>query len=522
MLKSILIVVLGLIFAFSGTMLGSETALAQDTLNISYNEDPESLDVHRAPSLWVHHFHIFDTLVVICEDGEYHGGLAEDWEFKEGDTVVTFHLRDDVTFHDGTEFNAEAVKFNFERLLDPDFASPHRDVAGPITDIIVEDEYTITFEYEEPVATLLYDYSQYFLGIQSPTAIEEYGDDYGVEAAVGTGPYQLARWDAGEQIVLERFEDYTWAPDFYDNPGPANIERVVFENMPDEMTILLALRQGNIDIGNIPTPYIETFKADERVEVDLAPPGQVTYLGINSSKAPWDDPRLRRAVAHTIDREEIVEVALNGFATPHPLPLAPGVLGHNEDLYELAPERDIESGKELLREAGYTETSNGWVDEEGEELVLNIWTYATDAMSRLAEVTREQIIQLGIEVEIETLESATLLGRTPEGEHDSVLIGYGWSDPGILTSFLHSDNLDTSNRVHYVNPELDELLEKAGRTVDPEERFEVVQEIQKIILEECPWIPLYTEDNALGINPDLQGLRRSPGGAHPRLIDAHF
>lgn len=495
---------------------------AETVVNISYSSDPESLDVHKAPSTWVHHNHIYDPLVAICEDGRYYGLLAKDWEFTNDDTVVTFYLRDDVTFHDGTKFNAEAVKFNFERILAEETASPHRGVAGPITDIQIIDEYTISFEYERPVAALLYNYSQLFFGMQSPTAIETYGDRYGTDVAVGTGPYKFEDWQLGDRIILVRNEDYTWAPEFYENPGPAKIHRLVFQNMPDEMTTLLALRQGDIDVGGVPTPYIETFMADDRVDVQLAPVGRVTYLGINSSKAPWDDYRLRQAVAHTINREEIVQVAMNGHATPNPTPLAPGVLGHDESLYEVSPAEDIEAGKALLREAGYTETDNGWFDEDGNELTLNIWTYSTDVWTRITEVTREQIIRLGITVTIETLESATLLGRTPDGDHDAILIAYGWSDPGILNSFLHSQNLDRSNRVHYVNPDLDALLDEGAVTVDPEERFQVYREAQKIIIYEAPWIPLFTEFDALGVNPDLKGLRRSPGGAAPRFMDAYF
>lgn len=522
MLKILSIFVLSIAIALSGGVLEADAVLAQNHLNIAYSSDPVSLDVHVAPSTSYYHNHIFDTLVVRSGEGDYYGGLATGWDFSDDGTRVTFSLRDDVTFHDGTKFNAEVVKFNFERILDPEVASPHGSLAGPITNITVEDEYTITLEYEEPVAALLYNYSQTFFGMQSPAAIEKYGSDYGNEAVVGTGPYMLEVWKAGEEIVLVKNPDYRWGAAFYDNPGPAKIERLVFQNMPDEMTTLLGLQGGSLDIAGIPTAYIDIFDQNPDVSVQLAPVGRVTYLGINSSKEPWSDARLRQAIAHTIDREEIVQVAMNGYAVPNPTPLAPGVLGYSESLHEYAAPLDIEAGKELLREAGYTERSNGWFDEDGNELIFNIWTYSSDAYSRLAEVTREQIIRLGITVTIETLESATLLSRTPDGDHDSVLIAYGWSDPGILNSFLHSGNLDRSNRVHYVNPELDALLDKGAITVDPEERAALYHEVQKIIIQDAPWVPLFTEHNAIGVNPELKGLRRGPGGAEPRFLDAYF
>ncbi len=522
MLKYFSVFILAMGLVLGGLVLDADAVQAKDYLNIAYGSDPVSLDVHVAPSTSHYHNHIYDTLVVRSGDGDYYPGLASDWEFADDGAVVTFYLREDVWFHDGTKFNADAVQFNFERILDPAVASPHGGIAGPITGIFVEDEYTITINYEEPVAALLYNYSQTFFGMQSPAAIEKYKDEYGNEYAVGTGPYKLDVWNAGEEIVLVRNEDYSWGADFYDNQGPAKIERLVFQNMPDEMTTLLGLQGGSIDIANIPTPYIEIFEENPDVDVQLAPVGRVTYLGINSSKEPWSDMRLRQAIAHTIDREEIVQVAMNGYAVPNPTPLAPGVLGYDEDLHDVAAPQDIEAGKELLREAGYNETDQGWFDEDGNELIFNIWTYSTDEYSRLAEVTREQIIKLGLTVTIETLESGTLLSRTPDGDHDSVLIAYGWSDPGILNSFLHSDNLDRSNRVHYVNPDLDRLLDRGAVTVDPEERARIYHEAQKIIIEEAPWIPLFTVTNALGVNTELQGLRRGPGGAEPRFLDAYF
>lgn len=516
MLKNASILVLILLLAISGA------AAAQNYLNIAYGSDPVSLDVHVTPSTSYHHNHIFDTLVARSGAGDYYGALATSWEFAENDTVLTLTLRDDVYFHDGTKFNAQAVKFNFERILDPETASPHGRLAGPIENISVVDDYTIVFTYSAPVAALLYNYSQTFFGMQSPTAIEKYGNEYGTNYVVGTGPYKLESWKAGEEILLVRNEEYRWGPAFYDNPGPAAIERLSFQNMPDEMTTLLGLQMGDLDIGVVPTAYIDMFMADARVSVELAPVGRLTYLGINSSKEPWSDVRIRQAIAHTINREEIVQVAVNGHAVPNATPLAPGVLGFSESLFEYSPSQDIEAGKELLREAGYTERANGWFDADGNELVFNIWTYSTDAYSRLAEVVREQIIQLGMRVTIETLESATLLSRTPDGDHDSVLIAYGWSDPGILNSFLHSNNLDRSNRVHYVNPELDALLDQGSITVNPEDRFKIYYEAQKIIIQDAPWIPLYTEFSALGVNPNLRGLKRGPGGADPRFLDAYF
>ncbi len=486
------------------------------TLRITYSSDPTSLDVHLTPSVGLVHSLIYDTLVVFGPDRQYHGHLAESWEVGAGGREITFYLRKGVTFHDGTEFDAEAVKFNFDRLANPDLASPGATWLGPYERTEVIDKYTVKVIFKEPYSPFLYSLSTEFLAIQSPAAIQKYGDDYGQKAAVGTGPFMFEAWEAGDRITLVRNPNYKWPPFWYENKGPAYFEKVIFYNMPDEMTRLLALENAEIDIVGIPTHAVEDMKAKPNVEVYEAETSSVVYLGINSSKAPWSDARLRQAVAHIVDREEIVNVALNGMGVPNPTPISTAVFGYEPSLIEeVVYPRDIERAKTLLAEAGYRDTDgDGWVDKDGKPLVLEIMTYNSDPYPRLAEVVREQIIKAGIKVKIKTLESATLLAATPKGEHDAILIAYGWSDPDILYYFFHSSRLDRTNRVHYVNPQVDQLLEKARTVVDADERFAIYRQIQSIIIRDAPWIPLYTPIACTGVRAEVKGFKLGPRGAY--------
>ena len=496
-------------------ILGSNVVLGAEKggeLYVSYSAQPYSLDVAQTPETSFVHTLIYETLVYYGEDNKYHGQLAKSWKFENGGKEVTFVLREGITFHDGTPMNAEAVVFNFERLMNPDLASPAAGQIDTFEKIEANGEYEVTLYFETPISSLLYNLSQQFFAIQSPAAIKKYGEDYGQKAAVGTGHFMYESWNPGDKIVLTRFEDYNWAPSHYENQGPAYLEKVILHNMPEQMTKMLALEQGDIHLTEIGTDHVERMKNNEKVRIKTQPVGRINYLGLNCSKEPWDNPLVRRAIAHSIDREEIVEQALNGYAIANPTPLSPTVLGHSKNLYDLAPSENIEAGKALLRKAGFKENSEGWVNSEGEKLELEIMTYSEPPYPKLAQIVREQIIKLGIDVNISTLESGTLLSKTPAGEHDAILIAYGWSDPDILIYFFHSKNLDRTNRVHYSNFVIDMLLDEAQTIMEQDDRIEIYNNIQKILITDAPWVNLYTPYNVIGYRENLKGFKLGPRG----------
>lgn len=507
--KIVLMVALTLTVVLGSTVFATEKG---GVLRVTYSDDPTSLDVHRSPETSFCHGLMIEPLVYFGYDLEYHGLLAESWEIKQGGKKITFKIREGIEFHDGTPLNAEAVAYNFRRILDPQTASAGAGQIDTMTDVTVDSEFEVTFTFSAPHSSLLYNLAQLFFGIQSPTAIEKFGEEYGQEVVVGTGPFKFESLEPGDKLTLIRNEAYNWAPKHYNNRGPAYLEKVIFYNMPDEMTRLLSLTQGGIDITGVPTQYVQTLEKNKKIDINMVPVGRVNYLGLNSSKYPWNDPRVRRAIAHSIDREEIVRVVLNGLASVNPTPLGPTVMGHDKNLYALAPNKDIAAGKKLLEEAGWVEKSNGWYDQKGNKMVLEIMTYTSEPYPRLVQVIREQIIRLGIDVKISTLESATLLSKTPEGKHDAICIAYGWSDPDILTYFFHSKNLDRTNRVHYVNLEVDQLLDKAQTIMEQEDRIATYRRIQEILISEAPWINLYTPVQITGYSNSLQNFKVGPRG----------
>ncbi len=181
---------------------------------------------------------------------------------------------------------------------------------------------------------------------------------------------------------------------------------------------------------------------------------------------------------------------------------------------------DPEASREILRVLGYEEGSSGFMEKDGQPLTLVFWTYNTPVWQRAAQIVQAQLADAGINAELQQLESATLLANTKNAEHDLLLISYGWSDAGILSYFFGSDRLETSNRVHYTTPEVDELLARGNATVELDKRFAVYQELQRKILDEAPWVPLYATETLTLVRNEVEGIKVHPFSATLLYYDA--
>jgi peptide/nickel transport system substrate-binding protein len=461
---------------------------------------------------------LHSTPVVFGPDGQYHPYFCESWQVSADGTEITFKLRNDLVLHDGSKVTSELVKFNIERLMEK---SPHATIVyGPYKDTQIIDELTYKVIFSEPYAPVFNGMSISYAAIQSKEAILKAGEQYGHAALVGLGPYKLDSWVSGDKIVLTKNEDYKWGAAFYENRGPAHFDTIEWYTMPDETTRLLALINNEIDLAELPTHEVDNMKANPDINVLSYTPSTVAYLGINSSKEPWSDSRLRQAVAHVIDRDLLVRVALDGHAVANPTPLSPSSWGFDETLFKEAWPLDVNRAKQMLEDAGWKLDADGKRYKDGKVLEMEIWTYTTAPWPRVTEVVREMLISANIQVKITTLESATLLARTPEGVHDAILISYGWPDPDVFHTFLHSSRLDRSNRVHYVNPEFDALLDLQRTIVDPDKRFQVIREIQQMLMKDCPWIPVYTPVVNLGVRKEVKGFDIDARGNY-LLLDAY-
>lgn len=488
--KSLMMLLIGLLIlgGFSTSLLASTP---QNTLVVAIRADIINLDpayLEDAPTSAVG-FQIYEHLIRRDFDGTFAPGLALDWEINDVADEYTLFLREGVTFHDGSPFNAEVVKYHFARIGDPATGSHEGEkVRQSIKEVVVVDEYTVRFELFDSNAAFIEDV---LIGnamyIASPTAIEKYGEDFSRNPS-GTGPFKFVSWRPDQEVVLERNMDY-WA-------GAPNIERVVFRPIPEATTQITELRVGTVDIiTSIPTEYIEPLDMDPDIVVLNEPDFNLRYLVFNYAVEVLQDVNVRRGLHHAIDVVEVVDVFLSGVADVAIGPLTNQSPYHDPDvlLYDYDPDLALEH----FAKAGFTPGADGMLrNEQGETLRFTLTTpqgrYTNDR--ELNEAIHFQLREIGVDVQLEIVEFATLIDKLGQRDFDVGYIGMMMrtGEPASHLNIMYRSD-GWANWGDYKNKEVDELLSAGLRTGIEEERREIYNRIQNLIMEDVPVIPIMNE-----------------------------
>ncbi len=473
-------------------------------ITYSLATDIQKLDPHTENVVvnWKVGFNVYDRLVTQNESMELEPGLATEWETIDP-TTWEFKLREDVIFHDGTEFNADAVKANLDRSLAEETISPTAYLYDRIEDIEVVDPYTVRFHLSEPFASLPAHLAQYGGSMLSPAVIEEdneavaNGEDPGSVVAnkpIGTGPFKFESWDPGSEIKLVRNEDY-WG-------GAPNIEGVTYKIVPEELTRVADLETQASDIIDSVNPNsIEQIINSDAAEIVETDSTYVNFLGFNTNKEPFDDVRVRQAISMAIDKDVIVDSILNGVGTIANSPLSPYDFGFAD--VEALP-YDPEEAKELLNEVGQSDLSLE-LSVNDDRTRVDIATYIQQALQ-----------DIGVNVTISQMEFASFVEYTGQGEADLFLLGR--SSPtgdgyNALFTILHS-NKQSSNQLRYTyaNPAFDELVDQSIQTTDEDERNDLFEEAQQIVANDVPFDFLYYPLDLLGVSNQISGVKTLPSG----------
>lgn len=482
---------------------------AKNDLVVSYRDDLVSLDPHGSNDSYsnrVRH-NIYEGLVKQDEDLEPEALLANDWE-QVDETTWQFDLEEDVTFHDGSEFNAEVVEANFERILDETVASPRANIYEMVEDIEVIDEHTIEFTTAYPFSPFLNYLTHGAGGIMSKelidrdyqNALEESGMDISTEEYYtlrneggpeyeeaasqigehvgeiietepsGTNYLQFSERSPGEYTELARFDNY-WKE-------PTSLDTVTFKMIAEAGSLIADLEAGQSHmIGYSETSQVERIENNPDVYSQDVPTLFTEFVGFNTEKEPLNDKRVRQAIAHMFDKEDIIDGVFGGNGDVVTGALNQQIPGYNDDVDDL--EYNPEKAKELLEEAGY---------EDGFEL-----TYVTnDNPERidLGVYLQERLKDINIDLEVEQMEWGSYLSHADSGEHDLFVLG--WPNPTAdpdqsIWPLYHSSMHGTQgNRTFYDNEEVDQLLEEARQESDTETRGELYTEVQEILNEEVP------------------------------------
>ena len=443
--------------------------------------------------------HMVETLLDLSPKGEIVPKLAEKWKVSADATEFTLRLKKGIKFHDGQPFNAEAVKVNFDRRLDPKAGTKFDFLVAQIASVTVIDEYTVKFKTKAPFAPMLSTLTHTTNGIQSPAALRRSWEKPLI-MPIGTGPFIYKQWVPGKNLVMVRNDNY-W--------GKApHLQEVTFRVIPDDASRVSALERGEVHVAvRVPPFDIPRLEANPKITILQTPSVRTVYVGFNCLKEPFTDKRVRQALNYAVNKEAILKDLLAGTGRVSDAPISPGIFGY-------APiktyEYNIEKAKAMLAEAGFP---------DGFETTLHpaVGRYYMDAS--VATAVAVDLLKVGVKAEIKRMEWGNylpfILRENEVAEHELYLLGWqtvtGDADFGLLSLF-HSDEWPKKGMAvsFYKNEKVDQLLESARGTANPEVRRRLYKEAMTLIVDDAPWIFLYSEVQVTGVRANVRGMMVHP------------
>lgn len=455
-----------------------------------------------------------DAYIYLTSDGKFVPGLAESWDMSPDGLTYTFKLRQGVTFHDGTPFNADAVKYNFDRITDkkrnPNGLSYSYIGAGVSYDgCEVVDPYTVRHHLKTPNAIFLYRLRRVWFSPQSPPAIDKWGSEY-FRHPVSVGPFKFVEWVQGDHVTMAANPDYKWGPNaLFPNTGKPYLDQVVHRIITDLSTKASALESGELEYaaGLNPTD-VARFQHTNGIAVRIRDQmGQSVQISLNVEKPPTDDLAVRQAISWGIDRDALSKTVFLGLYPPATHIFTPNLWSYDASLNSLNG-YDPQKAGQILDAAGWKMGSNGVRAKNGQELRIR-WL---DGQSAQAEVqfVQAQLKKIGVAVDIQIMPSSALLEATLRGDHNATAGTGNWiqEDPDVLRNWLASSLINVrQNYVRVRDPKLDALLNQGIAFVgDPHspEREKVYQQLQQTVMQNYYVIPLVYPKSLEAYRPTVQ------------------
>lgn len=438
--------------------------------------------------------YVWEPLVTQDENAAPVPCLAESWEMSEDGTQWTFYLRQGVKFHDGSDFNADAVIANFDRMemgvksssfypLDIDSHYPNLESYEKV------DDYTIRLTFSQPAPTQLYNMVNFGSAIYSPNCFDENGDFNGI--CIGTGPFKITENKLDEYVLLERFDDY-WGE-------AAKAKTIRVRVIPDADTRFSALKSGEImgviDLNAIPTSLAVELEGDDNFALTTTKSTMIRFLCLNGTQFPFNDVRMRQAVSLALQRSVITEDLYDGFGTP-----TTNILNYSTPFYKEFPvEEDMEKAKELAAEV------------LGDERVTVTYLYngSEAAQKGEAELIASWLSEIGIDCELMPMEMTNMKEQMKTGDYGIARMQQGLSNSEPSTIFrrfmLTSGDQNQNYSLGYHSDEVDALMAEAESALDMDVRTECYNRIQEISTQEFPVVPLFNDVTLMAYNTKLTG-----------------
>jgi len=448
---------------------------------------------------------------------ELEGELAQRWEVSEDNRVLTFHLRRDVRWHDGSPFTSADVKFTYELYIDPEIPTAYAESFSQVARVETPDPYTFVAHYDTPYAPALLSWAtaihpRHLLEgtdvLRSPLS----------RSPVGTGPYRFGEWVSGEKIVLEA------NPDYFE--GPPYIRRVVYRIIPDVSTQFLELQTGSLDfMGLTPLQFdrqtnTPAFRRNYNKYQYLS--FGYTYLGYNLRRPLFADKRVRQALAYAIDEQELIDGVLLGYGVAATGPYKPDTWVYNPAVRQY--HYDPEKARQLLAEAGWHDTGgDGVLEKDGKPLSFTIVTnQGNDLRIKTGEIIQRRFREIGVDVRLRVVEWATFLKDfINPGNFDATILGWSGGPEPDQYNIWHSSKTAPGqlNFIGFEHPEIDELLERGRRVFGQEQRKEYYDRFQEILAEEQPYTFLYVSEALPAVSRRFRGIEPAPAGIRYNFQD---
>jgi peptide/nickel transport system substrate-binding protein len=438
------------------------------------------------------------------------GDLAESWEFSEDQRTITFRLRPGIVWADGTPFTSADCVFTWELMKDPNTPTAYGEPFTQIESAEAVDDLTFRVTYKRVMARALITWG---FGIMPKHLLAGVNLDESPLArkTVGTGPFQLERWDTAQTIIT--------AANPLDWEGRPNLDRLVTKIIPDPATQMMELATGTIDVmGMEPDQWLlanENPVYRDNLNFFRYPAFSYTYLGFNQNDPRLSDVRVRKAIAYAIDKNELIEGVLLGFGTPANGPFKPDMWANNKNVspYPFDPQK----ARELLAQAGWADKDkDGVVEKNGQKFVLTIMlNQGNKVREQSGLVIQSRLKDIGIEVKLRVVEWAAFLKEYID-KHDFEAIIMGWTiplEPDLYDVFNSTKTKPGElNFISYANEEVDRLIDEARFNVDRETRKRAFDRIQEIFYEEVPYVFLFVPESLTAISKRFVGPRVAPIG----------
>ncbi len=489
--------------------------------------EPSGFDPHRNASseLGIPLRQVYDTLVYRDPlSGEFVPGLAQSWEISADGLQYTFYLRQGVTFHDGTVFNAAAVAANLDRVTSPDTASQKAIfLLGSFAGYEVIDEYTIRVLLSTPFSALLDSFSQVYLGIASPTALANVSVDRYQFNQVGSGPFEFVEYVPGDRIVIRRFPGYSWGPQFYVSDSSDWISEIEFRFFADASSRAFVLEAGDAQIvGELLPIDARALISEPGITLEQVPiPGQPLQFLMNTTRFPTGSLEVRQALLFGTQREAIVDAVFQRFS-----PVAWGPISAATMFYSPVVQGsygyDIDQSRALLEQAGFVDAdANGYYDAEGGNLTVKVIVPPWGLIPQVAQLMQDQWRSIGIRAELESVPTrAAVFEAVSTGDYNLVAWYEFGADPVFLGNYFASTG--TLNWTGYADSMLDSLLSQAASTNDFTLRAALYAQIQQIIMAQALVLPIRDYVNVVGQDSSIGNLTFDYFGWFPLLPNAAF